>query len=136
MIGHRPLVRYVLALLTALPTVWCLGCCAYEPLVESLLDGGAAPRIACEQDGMSGSGATGVSERGPGAGQAAVVSVNASQQTPAQVECQCLSCIAPSPAHVVALVLPPVSPAVLPATITVPASVSRAPLVPPPVALT
>jgi hypothetical protein len=129
MIRRRSLLSSSLALFTALSTVWCLGCCAYEPLVAALITGSAA-QGRCAQDNMS------IASTGNDAsGQSGVVSSTETNQSTTQFECQCLSCVAPPPAQAAASPLPPVHPQVAAGTATTPLSISHQPLVRPPVAL-
>src|SRR5258708_29980662 len=45
---HRPTVLILAGrALTALITVWCLGCSAYEPLLDSLVGSGASAQMSC-----------------------------------------------------------------------------------------
>ena len=130
--------------LVALVTVWCLGCSAFEPLLDHLAGVSAGVGMVCASDG-------GASERldvspssaesSGGAAAAAlsspsVTSIAAPTDAPAgqhAYECGCLSC------HAVQLALAGVAPA-RPAHLErlqalepgTPSSVSREPLVPPP----
>jgi hypothetical protein len=120
--------------LVALVTVWCLGCSAFEPLLDHLAGAPAGSEMICASD-------TGIGERVEGSLPSAVPDAGlqarlTSSDVPAEshaYECGCQSC------HAVQLAFVAVAPATpaLPARLqtlepTTPPSVSREPLVPPP----
>jgi hypothetical protein len=124
-----PLLRLVWAT-TALITVWCLGCSAFDPLF-ALLGGSSTPPMLCASEGGAapdpGSAVAAASSNAPTSSVAATSSMTARGET-----CGCQSCFAPqaerSPAHARAQSTPRVD-RVEPTT---PASVTRSPLLPPP----
>lgn len=126
-----PLTR-ILRGLTALATVWCLGCSAFEPILAALHGGSAGSWMDCASDG-SPERAASARQAGEG-GYTLAVSNSAVDADPSTQDfaCQCQGCHAPSPtATEVAADRPamPTVPSNSPATLL---SVVREPLVPPP----
>ena len=126
-----PLLRATRALV-GLVTIWCLGCAGYEPLMDDMLQAGGGA-MSCESAIGPGAAADGnassVSDGARTAGQTAV-SVPATHRG---FECGCGgSCHAPSPTLLTAAVVHSVVRAVEPWQPSEPASVPRAPLLPPP----
>lgn len=135
---NRAPVTRLFGALTALVTVWCLGCSAFEPLVEHLLGGGSGMMCASESGvGMSDE------MRATPAGSEALPSAGPQDHVPSTVSaaqdhggrgfsCGCQSCTSASPTTV-AFVAPelaaPRAHAWRPATQL---DVPREPLVPPP----
>jgi hypothetical protein len=128
---RRSPVNRVLRALTALVTVWCLGCSAYEPLLAGLLGTSAGLGMACDSEGEMSGSATVTAGASHDAGDAKVASAAAA--TPDRgFACSCQSCHSAAP-----VVLSVVSQAALTAylpesTPASPLSIARAPLVPPP----
>ncbi len=116
-----------LHVVTALVTVWCLGCAALDPLISTL---GAQPRSAL-MDCASGRGAV----AGTNVGSEPVVRAPASGDEQGSASCDCQSCFAPAPAATVDAPSSSMTPDDLARVFTAPASVERAPLVPPPQAV-
>ena len=127
--ASRTLAARILHAAVGLTTVWCLGCCAFEPLLGSVLGSEQSMVARCSADDDT-SGPTVAASSGD---YTATVSAVASGSDPVQaLACVCLSCFAPVPAASnVAVIAAPVprQPSVEPTT---PASVDRKPLVPPP----
>jgi hypothetical protein len=134
---RRSATRLVAAL-TALVTVWCLGCSAFDPLVEHLL--GVGSGMVCSSEG----GAVIGSEM-PAAGMEAetptstasqshgVSTVSATQDSGASgISCGCQSCTAPSPAMQVVASPAVVSPEAHVWSATTLLDIEHEPLVPPP----
>lgn len=123
-----PLTR-VTSMLTALATVWSLGCCGFEPLIEQLFVSEAGAVMSCA-DGSSGDAVT----VAPSAqAQAAVATMSASSQASSpDATCNCDNCQAPSPSLAMASVARALAPAVFAADVALTPSVPCAPLVPPP----
>jgi hypothetical protein len=119
----------VLRTLTALSTVWCLGCNAFDPLIAGLFSEPGARMMVCASEE---SVPTAVGQMAP-LNQAPSVSVPAADPQGSEgATCGCSSCHAPVPtSFAVAAPLPPL-PRQSPTDIIAPPSVERAPLVPPP----
>jgi hypothetical protein len=115
--------------LTALVTVWCLGCDAFDPLIAGLLPGAGAAMMVCASEApIRSTAATAATED-------RVLSFVASptdRDASAGATCDCGSCHAPAPQ---AAAVPP-SLASAPhqplGDAGVPPSVDRTPLAPPP----
>jgi len=127
----HPVMRFV-RVCTALVTVWCLGCGAFEPLVSSLAGTG--------NTGMScGSDETASSAPYQRAGEA-------NESTPEQIQtvaardqhqsgsysCGCESCYSSSPVTVSLGLHSLRAPEAVPTTPAFPESINRTPLLPPP----
>jgi hypothetical protein len=124
-----PLLRIGRAV-TALVTVWCLGCSSFEPLLDSLLGAEGTGMMSCASEQMA----------QPSAGEPTVASTGTPAGSPtldlppagSRFSCACTSCQAPTPqAPIVAAVAEPM-PGIEPSTLTTPLSVTRAPIAPPP----
>jgi hypothetical protein len=119
--------------LTALITVWCLGCSGFEPIVDSLLGLGAAPGMVCASE----MDATGTMSAMDSAEVPLHATVSAPSDGHRRFDCGCAqSCQSASPTR--ASSLPHVDPAlrVAAANLPQPPSVVRVPLLPPPQRLT
>jgi hypothetical protein len=116
--------------LTALITVWCLGCAGFEPIVDSLLGFGTASGMACASE----TNATGtMSAMDMAKMPQSSSSVSAPSDGHRGFDCGCgQSCQSASPAQ--ASAPPQIGPAPRLAAADVPQlrSVARAPLLPPP----
>jgi hypothetical protein len=122
---RRPsLVTRVLRSLTALVTVWCLGCSAFDPLIASLFPGDG-PMMVCASEGPR--------SVQPGATNESSVSAPAPDRGASDgTSCGCASCTAPAPTGF-AVAAPAQALPQQPATDAIsPSSVARTPLVPPP----
>jgi hypothetical protein len=121
----------VLRALTALVTVWCLGCSAYEPLLAELLGPSAGRGMACDSEGqMVGSAA--VTTAAPHDAGGAKVASAAAATSDQGFACNCQSCHSATPvvlSVVSQATLTPYLPESTPAELL---SIARAPLVPPP----
>jgi hypothetical protein len=124
-----PLLRLVWAT-TALVTVWCLGCSAFDPLL-ALLGGSSAPMMVCASDGAvpgpQGSAAATVSSSAPTGSIAAASSLTTHGDI-----CGCQSCLAAHSDGVHEYAAAQLTPRVDRTDPTAPASVTRSPLLPPP----
>jgi hypothetical protein len=124
-----PLLRLVWAT-TAIATVWCLGCSAFDPLF-ALLDGSSAPMMVCASDGAapaahgSAVAATGSSAR------TSTVAAASSLATHADA-CGCQSCLAAQSNKVEQQISGHPAPRVERIDPSAPASITRSPLLPPP----
>lgn len=109
--------------LTALVTVWCLGCSAFDPFITSLIPGGSRMMVCASE--------------GPETVQS-VMQDHASISAPADRDagdgatCGCGSCNAPAPTGFVVAAPPRPVPYQAIADPLTPPSVARTPLVPPP----
>jgi hypothetical protein len=118
-------IRFLLGL-TALATVWCLGCSAFDPLLAALFPGAGATMVCASEGSGSSTLTRPVTDGGSG------VIAAASHEGAAATSCGCESCHAPVPTQLAAVVpaLPlPHQPLGEPG---VPPSIDRTPLVPPP----
>jgi hypothetical protein len=122
-----PLIRVGRALL-GLVTLWCLGCSSYEPILGSLFGNAIGAKMDCGTD-MSMSSASEATPTAPDDGQPAILAASNARS----FDCGCGgSCHAPSPEpSVVATMIAPM-PTAEPHQPSVPAAVTRAPLLPPP----
>ena len=118
------------ALLTALLTVWCLGCSAYDPILAGSFGVGMRCASEGEMASMQAGRAPAASSQGPAA---AAPSVSAAPQAATLgVDCGCGSCTATTLRGVAAAIdAPPMPmmPASLPASHSI---VAPEPLIPPP----
>ena len=122
--------------LTALITVWCLGCSSFDPLFDGLGLGTASLGMECGSGEVMNVRDTGSDVSPAAAGRSAAGSeraVKAPADEHAQgYDCGCQSCHAPTPPQFAFVGTPAVAPD---APITTPvalSSVVREPLVPPP----
>ena len=122
---RRPLrsIRLVRSL-TALITVWCLGCSAFDPLVAGLFPGDG-PLMVCAGEG---SGAV----QSAAQDHASVGDSTAKRHASDRTDCGCGSCSAPAPTGLAIAALAQSVPHQLTADVVAPPSVARTPLVPPP----
>jgi hypothetical protein len=105
--------------LTAVLTVWCLGCSAYDPLIDALTGAGRSP-MSCGSE-MGAPAATGT----------AAIAASAAASTQG-FNCGCVSCTGASPQTLAFALTESASPtAELPA-IALWTSITRAPVAPPP----
>jgi len=126
-----PLTR-ALRTLTALITVWCLGCSSFEPLLARLLGSAAGPGMVCASEvGTEGAMRPSASAA---AKDVSTVSVGASDEATSArgFACDCQGCYAPSPALPAVALDPLAAPGQSHSDPTAPLSIEREPLVPPP----
>jgi hypothetical protein len=116
--------------LTALITVWCLGCSAFEPLLERALRGAGGAGMRCESDESMATSSTAV---------AAPIDATSRLETipsdgPAQraFSCGCQSCQSVSVTQLAVIVVPVQRFEIPSAPPTALLSIEREPLVPPP----
>ena len=124
-------VTRALRALTALITVWCLGCSSFEPLLAGLL-GSAGPGMVCASEGGSESAKSPGTDVAGDRGSAASIGTSEEGASLRGFACDCQGCYAPSPVLPTVALDPlpaPSQPLTEPAT---PSSVEREPLVPPP----
>ena len=110
--------------LTALVTVWCLGCSAFDPLIASLAPGDH-PTMVCASEASStvqSMAQEGGSINAPAANQGANDGA----------ACGCGFCGAPAPTDLVSATPAPAVPQQPGSDATMPPSVARTPLFPPP----
>ena len=119
-----PLTRASRAL-TALLTVWCLGCSAFDPIIAHLA--GIDAGMICGADDI---GTGSVVSTGADGETATVVPVDGHGES--QVVCDCQSCAAPAPALVADAADPSPAPGTDAADRVTPPGLDREPLVPPP----
>lgn len=116
--------------LVGLVTLWCLGCSSYKPLLGSLLGAGSSAMMICDSDMVTGSttpAASAVADQGH------ANRVIAAPTDGRSFDCGCGgSCHAPSPN--LATIVAPTAPirAIQQLQPSEPASISCAPLLPPP----
>jgi hypothetical protein len=124
-----PLLRLVWAT-TALITVWCLGCSAFDPLL-ALLGGSSAPMMVCASDGAAPVAQGSAVAATASSAQTGTVAAASSPATHGDI-CGCQSCLAAQADRNGAQI--PTQPAsrLERAEPVVPASVTRSPLLPPP----
>jgi hypothetical protein len=115
--------------ITALITVWCLGCSAFDPLIALLSGRDAGTGMVCGADERPAGGAAMVVAGGSSANS---VIAPVHEGRPSTVVCDCQSCCAPAPTALAAAPLPPPPPGVDVGTFLVPPSLAREPLLPPP----
>ena len=124
-----PLLRLVWAT-TALVTVWCLGCSAFDPLL-ALLDGSNAPMTVCASDGAAPVAQGSVVGDTASSAQTSAFVV-ASSPAPHGDVCGCQSCLAAQSDRAHEQISAQSAPRIERAEPVVPASVTRSPLLPPP----
>jgi hypothetical protein len=108
--------------LTALVTVWCLGCSAFDPLIAGLFPGDH-PTMVCASEGPSTINAA--------AQEGGSISAPATGQSDG-AGCGCGFCTAPAPTDVASGTRARELPQQPGANAIVPPSVARTPLLPPP----
>lgn len=120
---RMPVLSALVHYFTALSAVWCLGCCAFDPIVDAMFGANAAV-VSCES-AMRQSGADGTGSH------SAALALDESG-TRDGVVCGCTSCVSvtPSPLARIAQRLP--TPAAEPLVLVAPLSVARTPIAPPP----
>ncbi|HEU4630544.1 MAG TPA: hypothetical protein VFS08_12415 [Gemmatimonadaceae bacterium] len=140
-------VRSLTAVLTALLTVWCLGCSSFEvlldhwgdthPPVATVVAGSDAAAPDATERGAAESGGTHADDAGAvlTAGGPTSPSVGAAAtQSPDAHACGCVAGHAVTPLLVASSPPPASTPRASDEPVTMPTSIARAPLVPPPVA--
>ena len=129
---HSSRTCRVLYGLTALVTVWCLGCAAFDPLLDGLFGPQVGAGMLCASDNSSYlPSATTLSTAREDAPEATAAPADGSAP-PSGLVCGCQSCYAPAPALFAVAPDPPPSPRALVFEPSAPASIEREPLVPPP----
>jgi hypothetical protein len=123
------LLTRVLRAFTALVTVWCLGCSAFEPLLVALAGDSGSFGMSCGSEGIVEGGAVVADAGGDGA---MIVRDASTESSSRDCLCQCQGCHAPSPIEIVATVERTPAQRLPVARPGVPLSVLREPLVPPP----
>lgn len=125
---RRPstLLRAVRAM-TAVITLWCLGCSGFEPLLDAALGSGSTV-MTCGSDG----GAAGTSMAASPDGSTGNATVSAAVDSHRGFDCGCGSCHSASPSTWALQATPHVAPTVSFALAGELLSVVRAPLLPPP----
>jgi cytochrome c553 len=126
---RRPstLLRTIRAL-TAIVTVWCVGCSGFDPLLDAVLGAGASV-MTCGANGGAMSGEASSPSANVEGAQATVSAVTAAHHG---FDCGCGSCHAAAPAQLSFDGIPQLAPTLSPFRIGKLASVVRAPLLPPP----
>lgn len=123
---------------TALATVWSLGCCGFEPLLGQLFAADTSTMSDCAAGAAAAqsAGETGALTRPSNAN--AALTADGSELPPAVVQphqdtaCGCATCVAPVPPLTDAPLGAPPAPTAVASALTRPVDVVRAPLVPPP----
>ena len=131
-LAHRhPSAHRTLGALTAILTVWCLGCSAFDPLLCRLFGTGAAVMDCAGAEQPASTPAIATTTSGDESA-VAVAPTSSGHGSPNAMTCDCQSCHAP-PAALIALkpelTPPPAIALIEPGSF---ASVGREPLVPPP----
>ena len=141
-LAHRhPSAHRTLGALTAILTVWCLGCSAFDPLLCRLFGTGAAVMDCAGAEQPASTPANATTTYGDESAVVVAVAVtlavavaptSSGHGSPNAMRCDCQSCHAP-PAALIALKPEPAPPPAIaliePGSL---ASVGREPLVPPP----
>jgi hypothetical protein len=131
MLGPPSIALRVVRSLTALITMWCLGCSSYGPMLSALVGSVGSAGMAC--DGSS--GMEDATSKAPSASTDAswTASVPASAEGwQHSISCSCQSCHATSPAAIGLATAPLSPPRPSPSSVVNFLSVDREPLVPPP----
>jgi hypothetical protein len=127
-----PMSRALRAL-TALVTVWCLGCSSFEPLLASLLGEEGVGGMACASESAIRGPRPGRSAGAANDGRLAVNAVAAlDTEAHRDFNCGCQSCIAMSLPALLVDAGPSVVPSVPASEPLTLVSIEREPLVPPP----
>jgi hypothetical protein len=124
-----PLLRLVWAT-TALVTVWCLGCSAFDPLL-ALLGGSSGPMMVCASDGVVSASQESTVATTSSTVETISVAPVSSPTTHGDV-CGCQSCQAAESDRLQQQIAAEQTPRVERIEPTAPASVTRSPLLPPP----
>ena len=111
--------------LTALITVWCLGCSAYEPLLDSLLASGAATGMSCGSE-------MGAKNDLASAGQSSASVSSPPAAAQAGYSCDCGSCQSETPQSWSIATATVRIPSAIEAAVVELTSITRAPIAPPP----
>ena len=122
----------VLHALTALVTVWCLGCAAFDPLLDGLLGSRVGTGMLCASDSLRDVPTAATLDLAREDGAQAVAAPAEGSVPRAGVVCGCQSCYATAPVLLAVApdpLLPPSAPLFEP---SLPTSIEREPLVPPP----
>lgn len=120
---RRSPVTRALFSLTALVTVWCLGCSAFDPLIARLISSDG-PMMQCASEGPASVQAAGSDNPS--------VSAPADRDASDGATCGCASCTAPAPTDVAVAGPAQALPQQPTTDAGSPTSVVRTPLVPPP----
>ena len=115
-----PIISAIVSGLTAFATVWCMGCCAFDPILATMF-GKAPTAVSCE----SAMGPTSGSSSGAG-----VMSIRPFEARDSV--CGCTSCYSVSPPPLVSLGERVPTPRAEPLRLNAPVTAARAPLAPPP----
>lgn len=124
-----PFLRLVWAT-TALVTVWCLGCSAFDPLL-AVLGGSSGPMMVCASDGVAPASQDSTVATTSSTVETISIAPVASPTTHGDV-CGCQSCQAAQSDRLEQQIAAQPTPPVERAEPTAPASVTRSPLLPPP----
>ena len=122
--GRTSGLTRLLRSLTALVTVWCLGCSAFDPLIASLFPGGH-PTMVCSSEGPSTVQTTAQEGR-------SISAPAANHGANDGTACDCGFCSAPAPTDLVSATPAPTGPQQTGSDAITPPSVARTPLLPPP----
>lgn len=109
-------------------SVWCLGCSAFDPIIEHVLGSGASMRCAGETAAEEPMTGTSSGDRTP----ALVDAGENDQDSEPAVSCGCESCVAPAAAANAQSFVVTLPHAPLRFDLATPLSVAPQPLVPPP----
>ena len=120
---RRSPVTRALVSLTALVTVWCLGCSAFDPLIARLISGDR-PMMVCASEAPASVQST--------ASENPSVSAPADRDASDGATCGCASCTAPAPTGFAVAGPAQALPQQPTTDAGSPTSVVRTPLVPPP----
>lgn len=131
MIRRRTGLSRALAAFTALATSWCLGCSAFELLIDAATGGKDSSGMVCASEGGHKVGAASSVMETAGA-TSTIHALPDEDGGATAMLCGCDGCFAPSPIAAALATIPSPPLVALPATLVTPPSVDRAPLVPPP----
>jgi hypothetical protein len=114
--------------MTALLTLWCLGCSGFEPLLDAALRA-SAPVMTCGS-GVAPMSAEMSQVSSEGSGKQRTASLARAEDR--GFDCGCVSCHAAAPSVWAFHPEPQMRPVMQPGRILMPVSIVRAPLLPPP----
>ena len=124
--------RRLFCALTALVTVWCVSCSAFEPLIAGLI--GISPGMVCGSElmQMTSSAEPSVAEANAPGSQPSQATISDGQQSRDGFACICQSCTVTAPAQTAVALS--ASPSYRTPSFVTPslAEITRQPLVPPP----
>lgn len=119
---------------TALATLWCLGCSAFEVLIDGAVGGRVTSAKECDSDCDRATGPAMPAGERAGLIPATYAAPDESDSASGS-SCECDGCVAPDPLVTVAAIVGPLAPDADQEFPAAPTSADRVPLVPPPQAI-